>query len=166
MISKGKAVLIAAFAGLGALMLFFYLYADSYQPQLQQITVGVSTIKVLSVDKINNRANLEIDYILYNPTSITSTISTIDYDLYANGQDVGQGHYSVEDIPMAGRPALFPDSNMTVPDDSFQLVNSPNVSDIYNSIVNGSSVKYEIKGQVTIESTLTLVTKNFDVTLG
>jgi len=166
MVSKGKAVLIAAFAGLGALMLFFYLYADSYQPQLQQITVGVSTIKVLSVDKINNRANLEIDYVLYNPTSITSTISTIDYDLYANGQDVGQGHYSVEDIPMAGRPALFPDSNMTVPDNSFQLVNSPNISDIYNSIVNGGSVKYEIKGQVTIESTLTLVTKNFDVTLG
>lgn len=165
MVSKGKAVLIAAFAGLGALMLFFYLYADSYQPQLQQITISVPTIKLLSVDKINNRANLEIDYVLYNPTSITSTISTIDYDLYANGQDVGQGHYSVEDIPMAGRPALFPDSNMTVTD-NFQLVNSSNISDIYGSIVNGSSVNYEVKGQVTIESTLTLITKNFDVTLG
>jgi LEA14-like dessication related protein len=165
MVSKGKVVLIAAFAGLGALMLFFYLYADSYQPQLQQITISVPTIKVLSVDKINNRANLEIDYVLYNPTSITSTISTIDYDLYANGQDVGQGHYSVEDIPMAGRPALFPDSNMTVTD-NFQLVNSSNISDIYDSIVNGASVNYEVKGQVTIESTLTLITKNFDVTLG
>ncbi|NHI04386.1 hypothetical protein DYY67_1244 [Candidatus Nitrosotalea sp. TS] len=55
---------------------------------------------------------------------------------------------------------------MTVPDNSFQLVNSSGISDIYNSIVNGGSVKYEIKGQVTIESTLTMITKDFDVTLG
>ena len=165
MVSKGKIVLVAAFAGLGGLMLFFYLYADSYQPQLQQITISVQTIKVLSVDKINNRANLEIDYVLYNPTTITSTISTINYDVYANGQDVGQGHYDVEDIPMAGRPELFPESNMTVTD-NFQLVNSPNMADIYGSIVKGDSVKYEVKGTVTIESTLTMIDKDFDVTLG
>ncbi|MDE1867735.1 MAG: hypothetical protein KGI08_08530 [Thaumarchaeota archaeon] len=166
MVSKGKAVLIAAFVGLGGLMLFFYLYANSYQPQLNQVTVNIQTIKLLSVDKINNRANLEIDYMLYNPTTITSTISTINYELYANGKDIGQGHYSVEDIPMAGRPELFPNSNMTVPDDTFQLVNSPSIADVYDSIVKGDSVKYEAKGQVTIESTLTLITKDFDVTLG
>jgi LEA14-like dessication related protein len=165
LVNKGKAVLIAAFAGLGALMLFFYLYADSYQPQLQQITISVQTIKMLSVDKINNRANIEIDYVLYNPTTITSTISTINYDVYANGQDIGQGHYNVEDIPMAGRPELFPQSNMTVTD-NFQLVNSSSISDEYNSIVNGGSVNYEIKGTVTIESTLTMIDKDFDVTLG
>ena len=102
---------------------------------------------------------------MYNPTSVTSTISTIDYDLIANGKDVGQGHYSVEDIPMAGRPALFPNSNMTVVD-KFALVDTPNISDIYDSIIKGDPVKYEAKGQVTIESTLTLITKSFDSTLG
>ncbi|MDE1763586.1 MAG: hypothetical protein KGH88_05005 [Thaumarchaeota archaeon] len=165
MVNKGKAVLIAAFVGLGGLMLFFYLYANSYQPQLQQVTIALQTVKVLDVDKINNRADIEIDYVLNNPTTITSTISTINYELYANGQDVGQGHYSVEDIPMAGRPALFPASNMTVTD-KFDLVDSPNISGIYNSILRGDPIKYEAKGQVTIESTLTLVTKDFDVTLG
>ncbi len=165
MVSKGKAVLVAAFVGLGGLMLFFYLYANSYQPQLQQVTIDLQTVKVLDVDKINNRADVEVDYILNNPTTITSTISTINYELYANGQDIGQGHYSVEDIPMAGRPALFPNSNMTVTD-KFELVNSPNISSIYNSIINGEPVKYEAKGQVTIESTLTLITKDFDASLG
>ena len=165
MVSKGKAVLIAAFVGLGGLMLFFYFYANSYQPQLQQVTIDLQTVKVLDVDKINNRADIEIDYILNNPTTVTSTISTINYELYANGQDIGQGHYSVEDIPMAGRPALFPDSNMTVTD-KFDLVDSPNISNIYNSILKGDSIKYEAKGQVTIESTLTLITKDFDATLG
>ncbi|HJU13777.1 MAG TPA: hypothetical protein VJ792_04910 [Candidatus Nitrosotalea sp.] len=165
MVSKAKAVLVAAFVGLGGLMLFFYLYANSYQPELQQVSMDLQTVKVLDVDKINKRADLEVDYVLYNPTSVTSTISTIDYDLIANGKDVGQGHYSVEDIPMAGRPALFPNSNMTVTD-KFELVDSPNISDIYDSILKGDPVKYEAKGQVTIESTLTLITKSFDSTLG
>src|SRR5579883_877667 len=111
-------------------MLFFYLYANSYQPQLQEVTIDLQNVKVLDVDKINNRADLEVDYLLNNPTGVTSTISTIDYDLYANGQDIGQGHYSVEDIPMAGRPALFPGGNMTVTD-KFDLVETPHISNIY-----------------------------------
>ncbi len=166
MVNKGKAVLIAAFIGLGGLMLFFYLYANSYQPELNQVTINIQTIKVLSVDKINNRANLEIDYILNNPTTVTSTISTINYELYANGKDVGGGHYSVEDVPMAGRPELFPDDNMTIQDTGFQLINTPNTADVYDSIINGKPVKYEAKGQVTIQSTLTEITKDFDSTLG
>jgi len=165
LVSKGKAALVAAFVGLGGLMLFFYLYANSYQPQLQEVTIDLQNVKVLDVDKINNRADLEVDYLLNNPTGVTSTISTIDYDLYANGQDIGQGHYSVEDIPMAGRPALFPGGNMTVTD-KFDLVETPNISNIYNSILKGDPIKFEAKGQVTIESTLTFITKSFDSTFG
>lgn len=165
MFNKGKIVLLAAFVGLGGLMLFFYFYANSYQPKLQEITIDLQTVKVLDVDKINNRADLEVDYIFSNPTTVTSTISTISYELYANGQDIGQGHYSVEDIPMAGRPALFPAGNMTITD-KFNLVDSPNISNVYNSITKGEPVKYEAKGQATIESTLTLITKDFDSTLG
>jgi hypothetical protein len=156
---------MAAFVGLGGLMLFFYLYAGTYQPTLQQVNINLQSVKVLSIDKINNRANLEVDYLLVNPTTVTSTISTVNYELYANGKDLGEGHYSVEDIPMAGRPALFPGGNTTVTD-TFQLVDSSNISDIYNSIIKGDSVKYESKGQVTIESTLTLITKDFDLFLG
>lgn len=165
MVNTGKAVLIAAFVGLGGLMLFFYLYANSFQPQLQQVNIDLQTVKVLDVDKINNRADLEVDYFLSNPTTVTSTISTVDYELYANGQDVGSGHYSVEDIPMAGRPALFPGGNITVTD-KFSLVDTGNISDVYNSIINGSYVKYESKGQVTVQSTLTEITKDFDSVLG
>jgi hypothetical protein len=156
---------MAAFVGLGLLMLFFYLYANSYQPTLQQVNINLQTIKVLNIDKINNRANLEVDYLLVNPTTVTTTISTINYELYANGKDLGEGHYSVVDVPMAGRPALFPGGNTTVTD-TFQLVPSSNISDVYNSIIKGEPVKYEAKGQVTIESTLTLITKDFDLFLG
>ena len=158
-------VIIAAFVVFGLLMLFFYLYADTFQPSLQQVNINLQTVKVLNIDKINNRANLEVDYFLSNPTTVTSTISTIDYELYANGKDLGEGHYSVEDVPMAGRPALFSGGNTTVTD-TFELVKNSNISDVYDSIVKGEPVKYEAKGQVTIESTLTLITKNFDLFLG
>jgi hypothetical protein len=156
---------MACFVGLGALMLFFYLYADTFQPTLQQVNINLQTVKVLNVDKIKNRASLEIDYLLVNTTTVNSTISVIDYEIYANGKDIGAGHYSVEDIPMAGRPALFPGGNTTVTD-TFQLIDSGSISDVYDSIVKGESVKYEAKGQVTIESTLTFITKNFDLFLG
>ena len=58
LVSKGKVVLAAAFAGLGGLMLFFYLYANSYQPELQQVSMNLQTVKVLDVDKINKRADI------------------------------------------------------------------------------------------------------------
>ena len=165
MVSKGRAVIMAAFVGLGVLMLFFYLYADTFQPTLQEININLQTVKILNIDKINNRANLEVDYFLSNPTTVTATISTIDYELYANGKDLGEGHYNVEDIPMAGRPALFSGGNTTVTD-TFQLVKNSNNADAYDSIIKGEPVKYEAKGQVTIESTLTLITKDFDLFLG
>ena len=156
---------MAAFVGLGALMAFFFYYGDSFQPTLQKVDIQLQTVKVLNVDKIKNHVSLEIDYLLVNPTTVTTTISVIDYELYANGKDVGTGHYSVEDIPEAGRPALFPGGNTTVPD-TLQIVDSDSISDVYNSIVNGQSVKYEVKGTVTIESTLTSIQKDFDSFLG
>jgi len=165
LVSKGRVVIMAAFVGLGLLMLFFYLYADTFQPTLQQVNINLQTVKVLNIDKINNRANLEVDYFLSNPTTVTSTISTIDYELYADGKDLGEGHYTVEDIPMAGRPALFSGGNTTVTD-TFGLIKNSNISDVYDSIIKGEPVKYEAKGQVTIESTLTLITKDFDLFLG
>jgi hypothetical protein len=156
---------MACFVGLGAMMLFFYLYADTFQPTLQKVNISLQAVKVLSVDKIKNRASLEIDYLLANPTTVTSTISTIDYEVYANGEDLGAGHYSVEDVPEEGRPALFPGGNTTITD-TFPLIDSTNISDVYDSIIKGEPVKYEVKGQVTIESTLTLITKDFDIFLG
>ena len=146
-------------------MLFFYVYANSFQPELQKVTIDLQNVKILDVDKINKRAHLGVDFYLDNPTSVTSTVSTINYELYGNGKDLGEGHYTVEDIPMAGRPALFSGGNVTLTN-TFELVDTSNISDVYDSIIKGESVAYEAKGQVTVESTLTLITKDFDLKLG
>ena len=165
MISKGRLVIIACFAGLGAMFLFFVLYANSFQGDLDKVIVNVDSIKVLDENKIDKRAHLDVRFNLQNPTTIVLTVSTINYQIYANGNNIGEGHFTTEDIPEAGRPALFANSNLTLPT-TFDLVNSDQIAKEYSEITTGQPVKYEIKGQVTIESFLTAIIKDFDLSFG
>ena len=165
MISKGRLVIIACFAGLGAMFLFFILYANSFQGDLDKVIISVDNIKVLDENKIDKRAHLDVRFNLQNPTSIVLTVSTINYQIYANGNNIGEGHFTTEDIPEAGRPALFANSNLTLPT-TFDLVNSDQIAKEYSEITTGQPVKYEIKGQVTIESFLTAIIKDFDLSFG
>lgn len=165
MLSKGRIVILGCFAGLGAMMLFFYLYANSFQSDLEKVTIQVDSIKVLDENKVNKRAHLDVRFDLQNPTAITLTVSEINYELFANGNSLGEGHLSEEDIPEAGRPILFANNNATLPD-TFDLVSNDNIANEYSAITSNQPVKYEIKGQVTIQSFLTEVTKDFDLTLG
>ena len=147
------------------MMIFFYLYANSFQSDLDKVTVQIESINVLDENKVDKRAHLDVRFNLQNPTSITLTISTINYELYANGNKLGEGHLSTEDIPEAGRPILFANNNATLPN-TFDLVDNDNIAKEYYAITNNQPVKFEIKGQVTIQSFLTAVTKDFDLTLG
>ncbi len=143
-------------------MLFFYLYANSFQSDLDKVIIKIDSIKVLDENKIDKRAHLDVRFNLQNPTSIVLTVSTINYQLYANGKNVGEGHFTTEDIPEAGRPALFANSNLTLPT-TFDLVNSDAIAQEYSDITTSQPVKYEVKGQVTIESFLTAIVKDFDL---
>ncbi|MGI0066245.1 MAG: hypothetical protein ACREA5_04495, partial [Nitrosotalea sp.] len=75
---------------------------------------------------------------------------------------LGDGHFATDDIPEAGRPALFANSNVTIPT-TFDLVNSDEITKEYSDITTNQPVTYEVKGQATIESFLTSVIKEFDV---
>ena len=165
LLSKGRIVILACFAGLGLMMLFLYLYANSFQSDLEKVTISVDSVKVLDENKLDKRAHLDVRFNLQNPTSVTLTVSTINYELFANGKSLGQGHLSTEDIPEAGRPILFANDNATLPN-TFDLVNTDGIANEYSNIMNNQPTKYEIKGQVTIQSFLTEVTKDFDVNLG
>lgn len=147
------------------MFLFFILYANSFQGDLDKVIISVDSIKVLDENKIDKRAHLDVRFNLQNPTTIVLTVSTINYQIYANGNNIGEGHFTTEDIPEAGRPALFANSNLTLPT-TFDLVNSDQIAKEYSEITTGQPVKYEIKGQVTIESFLTAIIKDFDLSFG
>ena len=147
------------------MMLFFVLYADSFQGDLNKVTVDIDSIKVLDENKIDKRAHLDVRFNIQNPNSIVLTVSTINYQLFVNGKSIGEGHFTTEDIPEAGRPALFANSNLTLPT-TFNLVNSDAIAKEYSDITTSQPVKYEVKGQITIESFLTAVIKDFDLNFG
>ena len=161
MVSRGKVVIIAAFAGLGFMMVFFYVYANSFQGDLNKVTIQLKSVNLLDENKLDKRAHLNVRFYIENPTSLVLTVSTINYELYANGNNLGEGHFTTEDIPEAGRPPLFANDNLTL-SNTFELVNDDKISNEYLAITTNQQVKYEAKGQITIESFLTAVTKDFD----
>ena len=165
LVSRGKIVIIGAFAGLGALMLGLVLFANSGQDVLTKIKIDLVGVKMLDENKIDKRAHLEVLFNVTNPTAITATIPSINYELFVNGKNLGSGHYSTEDIAMAGRAPLFPDSTVTFTN-TFQLVDTEQISNEYQAIINGQPVSYKTTGQVTVESAWTLITKDFESTLG
>jgi len=85
--------------------------------------------------------------------------------LFVNGKNVGSGHYSTEDIAMAGRAPLFPDSTITLTN-TFNLIYTDKISDEYQAITSGQPVSYKATGQITVESAWTLITKDFESTFG
>ena len=133
--STGRLVIIGCFAGLGAMMIFFILYANSFQVDLNKVTIQIENIKVLDQNNLDKRAHLDVRFTIQNPTSLVLTISNINYELYANGKDLGEGHFTTEDIPEAGRPPLFANNNLTLPN-TFELVNTDKVSNEYSAIVS------------------------------
>ena len=165
MVSRGRVVIFGAFAGLGVLMLGLVLFANSGQDVLKQVNIELVGVKLIDVDKINNRAHLEVLFNVTNPTTITSTVPSINYDLFGNGKHLGSGHYSTEDIAMAGRAPLFAGSTVTFTN-TFELVDTDQISNEYKDITNGQPVSYKVTGQVTVESAWTLITKDFESTFG
>jgi LEA14-like dessication related protein len=165
LVSRGRVVILGAFAGLGILLLSLVLFADSGQDVLKQVNIDLAGVKLMDVDKINNRAHLEVSFNVTNPTTITSTISSINYDLFVNGKHLGSGNYNTEDIAMAGRAPLFSGSTVTFTN-TFELVDTSQISDEYKDITGGQSVSYKVTGQMTVESAWTLITKDFESTFG
>jgi len=165
LVSRGRVVILGAFAGLGILLLFLVMFANSGQDVLKKINLDLVSVKVLDVNKINNRAHLEVAFNVTNPTTITATIPSINYDLFVNGKDLGSGHYSTEDIAMAGRAPLFSGSTVTLTN-TFELVDTDKISNEYQAITSNQPVSYKVTGQVTVESAWTIITKDFESMLG
>ena len=78
MISQGKGILYAAIAGLLAMLGGITWYASLDNPQLTMAEIEMADVKVTIVNNIDGRANLEVSFLIKNPSEKTFTISNID----------------------------------------------------------------------------------------
>jgi hypothetical protein len=162
LIGQGKGILYAAIAGLLAMLGGITWYASLDNPQLSMAEIELADVKVASVNSIEGRANLEVSFMIKNPSDKTFTISNIDYELFANGAPIGRGQYSTEDIAMPGRAAFYPGAEIPL-SSTLQLIHSDVNSDAYNSIIGEEPVAFSAKGKMVIESAWSLVEKEFEI---
>ena len=154
----------AAIAAMGALMGFIILYGSLDVPEIETTQIELQSVEVVDVNSIENRAKLEVVFLVKNPGDKTFTVPLITYDLFANGKHVGAGQYSTEDIAMPGRAAFYPDSEIPLKN-FFNLVKSETNSDVYQMIVDGDNIQFSTEGIITVETAWALIEKDFKSSL-
>ena len=135
-------------------------YASLDNPELEKVEIELQEVRVIDVNKIENSAKLEVTFLVANPSEKTFTVPVISYDLYANGESIGSGVYSTEDVSMPGRAAFY--AGVEIPLKNFFKLTKSTVNDeIYDAIVNGESVDYTANGMITVETSWSLIEKDF-----
>lgn len=165
MVSRGRIVITAAFVGLGFGMLGLVYYASLDNPQLEKVQLDLVNVKVLENNSVDRRATLELTFLVTNPGEKTTTISNINYELFVNDKDVGNGQYSTEDIAMPGRAGIYAGKSVEIPT-KFSLVYTDQIADEYSIVTNGEQASYRVKGVISVESAWSVVEKPFEATLG
>ncbi|HET6516903.1 MAG TPA: hypothetical protein VFG25_01635 [Nitrosopumilaceae archaeon] len=161
---QSKMTVYAAIAGVLALMGGIIFYGSLDVPEIETTQIELQSVEVVEVNTIENRAKLEVVFLIKNPGDKTFTVPLISYDLFANGKHVGVGQYSTEDIAMPGRAAFYPNSEIPLTN-FFNLVKTEANSDIYQMIVDGNDIQYSVEGNITVETAWALIEKDFQSSL-
>jgi hypothetical protein len=162
-LSRRRIILIVAIAAIAiAIILLPLILATFTAPDINSITIELSRVEVRDIT--NDRIiPLNLFFNVHNPTDKAMTTSKIDYNLFADGESLGQGVLSYEDIPLNGRPQLSPGLTTTL-QSTFEISQSNMNSDIFRVIKNADAteqIKWKIEGVAQIESAFSLSPKQF-----
>jgi LEA14-like dessication related protein len=162
-LSRRRIILIVAIAAIAiAIILLPLILATFTAPDINSITIELSRVEVKDIT--NDRTiPLNLFFNVHNPTDKSMTTSKIDYNLFADGESLGQGVLSYEDIPLNGRPQLSPGLTTTL-QSTFEINQSNLNSDIFRVIKNAEAteqIKWKIEGVAQIESAFSLSPKQF-----
>jgi LEA14-like dessication related protein len=162
-LSRRRIILVGAIAAIAiAIILLPAILATVSAPDINSITIELSKVEVGDIAN-DNIIPLNIFFNIHNPTDKAMTTSKIDYNLIADGESLGQGVLSYEDIPLNGRPQLSPGLTTTLKS-TFELNQSNVNSDIFRVIKNAQAteqIKWKVEGVAQIESAFSFSPKQF-----
>jgi hypothetical protein len=158
---QSKLLLYAAIAGLLGMLGAIIWFASLDNPDLEQVEVNLTDVEVISVNKVANTAKLTVTFLVKNPSEKTFTIPLITYELYADGEFLGLGQYSTEDIAMPGR-AIFSAGAEIPLKNIFELKMSDVKNEIYQTILDEDVNSFRAEGTITTESAWSTIEKKFD----
>ena len=153
-------MLIGAIAAVALAIIFYPLIVQTpFDPE--RVAIQMTGVELLSGSEGEQRLDLRVALQLTNTNEFTLTTSMIMYELFADGAPVGSDTISYEDVPVTGRPALFPNQPVTI-SDTVTLQYSDEMASLFSRILNNSTdVNWRISGSATIESGTTLQEKRF-----
>jgi LEA14-like dessication related protein len=162
-LSRRRIILVGAIAAIAiAIILLPAILATVSAPDINSITIELSKVEVGDIAN-DNIIPLNIFFNIHNPTDKAMTTSKIDYNLIADGESLGQGVLSYEDIPLNGRPQLSPGLTTTLKS-TFELSQSNTNSDVFRVIKNAQAteqIKWKVEGVAQIESAFSFSPKQF-----
>ena len=158
---QSKLLVYAAIASMLGLMGGIIWYASLDNPQLEQAQIELFDVEVFSVNKVENSAKLTVTFLVRNPSEKTFTVPLINYKLFADGELLGSGQYSTEDVAMPGR-ALFTSGSEVPLDSIFQLNKSEISSKTYQAVIDEKISSFRVEGVMTTESAWSVVEKDFE----
>ena len=162
-LSRRRIILVGAIAAITiAIILLPLILATVSAPDINSITIELSKVEVGDITN-DNTIPLNVFFNIHNPTDKAMTTSKIDYSLIADGESLGQGVLSYEDIPLNGRPQLSPGLTTTLRS-TFELNQSNMNSDIFRVIKNAQAteqIKWKVEGVAQIESAFSFSPKQF-----
>jgi len=153
-------VLIGAIAAVALAIIFYPLIVQTpFDPE--RVAFQLTGVELQSGSEGEQRLDLRVVLQLTNTNEFTLTTSKIAYDLFADGALVGSDTISYEDVPVTGRPALFPNQPVTI-SDTITLQYTDETASLFSRILNNSTdINWSITGTATIESGTTLQEKRF-----
>jgi hypothetical protein len=159
-----RVALIAAIAAVALAIIFYPLIV--FDPiDTEKVIIDLTRVVVDEDASSEQALLLRTTFLVTNTNTMTLPTSKIDYQLYADGQLVGEKTLSYEDVPVNGRPALFPNSQVPLTD-SFGLEYSNDNAEIFNMVQNNSTqMDWSVSGTAIIESGTTQVIKEFQAEL-
>ena len=162
-LSRRRIILVGAIAAITiAIILLPLILATVSAPDINSITIELSKVEVGDIAN-DKTIPLNLFFNIHNPTDKAMTTSKIDYNLIADGEPLGQGFLSYEDIPLNGRPQLSPGLTTTLKS-TFELNQSNVNSDIFRVIKNAQAteqIKWKVEGVAQIESAFSFSPKQF-----
>ena len=159
MMLQSKLTVYAAIAAMLALMGGIVYYSSLDNPFLEQVEIELESVQITNINNIQNTATLQVTFLVTNPTDKTFTVPSISYELFGDGQVIGAGQYSTEDIAMPGRAAFY--GGASIPLKSTMTITADGGAQ-YQNIVSNNIREYAASGLITVESAWAIVEVNFE----
>ncbi|MDA7941147.1 MAG: hypothetical protein MPI95_07025 [Nitrosopumilus sp.] len=157
---QSKATVYAALGGTLALMGGIVYYAGLDNVDLEQVEVELAAVELGDVNRATGRAELDVTFLVRNPSDKTFTVSLITYELYGDGRLLGSGQYSTADIALPGRAVFYAGAEVPL-ESRFVIEKAPGNADAYDAAVGGGIGSYSAEGIITAESSWSVVEKEF-----